>query len=455
MFAVSTTPNVSKKRTMYGHFGTTLIQTGLLVAGIIMFGEITGRWLESAFVFVTGALIFSVWRRNQLYRWLEKRPGEPITQIPGMWLDMTRRIQLREAELLRERDQVQGLLANLHQSLGSLDAGLVHLSPNWKIDWWNEPATELLGLRVGFDKDASFFNLVRTPELTRYVEEENFELPITLPSPIQANKQLEYTVCAIHDTGFLLVVRDVTRFKRLERMRSDFIANVSHELKTPLTVIKGYMETILDNRLVTGSGQRAIEQAAKQAQRMHSLLQDLLTLSQLETTPPDPKPIQIDVSDLLIDAERHGEEVKTVLDRPGTVIQRGPVAPLSILGDWSELSSALTNLVANAIRYSPDGSVIELSVKTRGDQAVLVVKDNGPGIPAEHLPRLTERFYRVDNSHSPTTGGTGLGLAIVKHILYRHEGELEIQSVMGEGAEFRCVLPATRVNLQVQERTRA
>jgi Signal transduction histidine kinase len=161
------------------------------------------------------------------------------------------------------------------------------------------------------------------------------------------------------------------------------------------------------------------------------------------------------VNDLLIDAERHGEEVKTVLDRPETVIQRGPVTPLSILGDWSELSSALTNLVANAIRYSPDGSVIELSVKTRGDQAVLVVKDNGPGIPAEHLPRLTERFYRVDNSHSPTTGGTGLGLAIVKHILYRHEGELEIQSVMGEGAEFRCVLPATRINLEVQERTRA
>ena len=440
---------------MYGYFGTTVIQAGLLVAGIIMFGEITGLWLESALVFITGALVFSVWRRNQLYRWLEKRPGEPITQIPGMWLDMTRRIQLREAELLKERDQVQGILANLHQSLGSLDAGLVHLSPNWRIDWWNKPATELLGLRSGFDKDAAFFNLVRTPELLEYVENEDFELPITLPSPVRSNQQLEYTVCPIHDTGYLLVVRDVTRFKRLERMRSDFIANVSHELKTPLTVIKGYMETLLDNDLVADGGQRAVQQAARQAERMHSLLQDLLTLSQLETTPPDPQPIQIDIDDLLQDAKRYGDEVKQVLHKETTTIHLDRVVPLTILGDWSELNSALTNLVANAIRYSPDGAQVTLSAQLRGEDAVIKVQDDGPGIPPEHLSRLTERFYRVDNSHSPTTGGTGLGLAIVKHIMYRHAGDLEIRSTFGEGSEFQCILPSSRIEIPSIAKTTA
>jgi two-component system phosphate regulon sensor histidine kinase PhoR len=380
-----------------------------------------------------------------MYRWLEKRPGQEMTQVPGLWLDMTQRIQKRESEIAAERDSVHQLLANLHQSLASLDAGLIHLSLDWRINWWNQPASRLLGLRESFDKDASLFNLVRTPELYTYVKTGKYDLPITLPSPITSGKMLEYTVCSIDKTGFLLVVRDVTRFTRLERMRSDFIANVSHELKTPLTVITGYLETIIDNDLVSDAGVRAVGQAFKQADRMNSLIKDLLILSQLETTAPDATPQEFQVQDLIQYAIQDADEVKRAVQKQQTQIVMADCTPKTLRGDWNELSSALTNLTANAVRYSHDGAQIAVSFNLRGEDGVITVKDDGPGISTEHLPRLTERFYRVDNSHSRETGGTGLGLAIVKHILYRHGGTLEIQSKVGQGSEFRCVIPADRL----------
>lgn len=430
---------------MYGYFGITIIQTGLLFAGILTFGELTGFWMETTLFFVSVALVISVWRRNQMYRWLEKRPGQPITQIPGIWLDMTRRIQKREAEINQEKEAAQRILAGLHQSLASLDAGLVHLSIDWRINWWNKPATQLLGLRDAFDKDASLFNLVRTPELFDYVEADRFDLPITLPSPITSGMMLEYTVCPIEQTGFLLVIRDVTRFTRLERMRSDFIANVSHELKTPLTVITGYLETILDNKLVSQGGVRAVEQAFKQADRMNSLIKDLLILSQLETTEPDSNPQRIRIADLINHAVQDANEVKKAVNKEASEISVGSVPDACILGDWNELSSALNNLTGNAVRYSHDGAKITVDFRMRRDQGVITVTDDGPGIPPEHLPRLTERFYRVDNSHSRETGGTGLGLAIVKHILFRHGGTLEVQSKVAQGSEFRLVFPPERI----------
>lgn len=430
---------------MYGYFGTTIIQAGFLFAGIFTFGELTGYWVETTLVFVSLALVISVWRRNQLYRWLEKRPGQPLTRVPGLWLDMTRRIQKREDEITKEKDTAHQVLAGLHQSLASLDAGLVHLSNDWRINWWNKPAVQLLGLRDAFDKNASLLNLVRTPELSDYVEAGRFELPITLPSPITSGTMLEYTVCPIEKVGLLLVVRDVTRFMRLERMRSDFIANVSHELKTPLTVITGYLETILDNELVSQGGVRAVEQAFKQADRMNSLIKDLLILSQLETTEPDSNPQQIGVTELINHAIQDANEVKKAINKEMSEISVGSVSEASISGDWNELSTALMNLTGNAVRYSHNGAKIIIDFRMRGDHGVITVTDDGPGIPPDHIPRLTERFYRVDNSHSRETGGTGLGLAIVKHILFRHGGTLEVESKVAQGSEFRLVFPPERI----------
>lgn len=431
---------------MYGYFGTTVLQSLFLISGILTFGQLSGHWLETALVFISAALVLSVLRRNQLYAWIESRNRTPMSGLPGMWRDMSQRIAQREKELQLAQEQAKEGLANVHQSLSSLDAGLISLSSQWRIQWWNEPASRLLGLRQGYDEEASLFNLVRTPELIRYVEDRTFELPITLPSPIASGRMLEYTVCPVKGTGVLLVVRDVTRFTRLERMRSDFIANVSHELKTPLTVIAGYLETIIDNQLVSPQGHRAIEQALKQADRMNQLLQDLLLLSQLETTAPDPKPTAIPVQDLLDQAMREANELKRALGKPNTGITVVSDSAVHLAGDWKEIASAVGNLAANAVRYCPDGSNIRLSFAIEGDHGVMTVSDDGPGIPPEHLSRLTERFYRVDNSHSPATGGTGLGLAIVKHVMLRHGGMLDIQSTLNHGSRFRCLFPIERIS---------
>lgn len=426
---------------MYGAIGTTIIQGALLVAAIVVGGQVTGFWLESALAVISVALVISVWRRNQFYEWLQHPSDRPMTRVPGLWFDMTKRVQLREQAIVRERMQVQELLANLHQSLGSLDAGLISLTRAWKIRWWNDTATELLGLRHQFDEDASLFNLVRTPELARFVEKGQFDDPIVLSSPFRSGRTLEYAVCPVTDSGYLLVVRDVTRFSRLERMRRDFVSNVSHELKTPLTVIKGYLETILDNQLVSDRGVRAVEQAFKQADRMTSLIQDLLLLSQLETTKPQNQLLPVRFSDLIDHAHQDGEEFAKALGKPKTQIMIDNQSTLSFPGVWHELASAVTNLTNNAIRYSPDGATIHLGTRESDTKVQLYVSDNGPGILPEHLPRLTERFYRVDNSHSPATGGTGLGLAIVKHILLRHEASLDIQSTPGKGSTFTCEFP--------------
>lgn len=430
---------------MYGYFGATMWQAVLLGGVIFVSGQLSGLWMESALIVISAALGVTVLQRNRLYHWLQRRPGGLSNRFTGMWAEMAARVEQRENILTRERQDAQTVLVNLHQSLSSLDSGLVHLSAEWRINWWNTPAAQLLGLRDRYDTDASLLNLVRTPELSFFIEEGNFELPVTMASPITTGRMLEYTVCPIQDSGYLLVIRDVTRFTRLERMRSDFVANVSHELKTPLTVITGYLETILDNRLVTSHGVRAVEQALKQSGRMNRLLQDLLLLSQLETTAPDPNPTQLRVRDILDHAAREADEVKNALQRENTEIQVISTSDLCLLGDWNELTSAINNLTSNAVRYSPDGAVIEIGFLIRDGDGLLIVRDNGPGILPEHLTRLTERFYRVDNSHSPTTGGTGLGLAIVKHILLRHGSTLEIDSTPGRGSEFRCVFPGERV----------
>jgi two-component system, OmpR family, phosphate regulon sensor histidine kinase PhoR len=431
---------------MYGAFGTTIIQGALVATAMFIAGQVTGFWLESALVITSIALAISVWRRNQLYQWLQQPARSPITQVPGLWFDMTKRIQLREQALVREREQVQNLLANLHQSLGSLDAGLISLTSSWKIRWWNDTASELLGLRHQFDEDVSLFNLVRTPELADYAERLVFEESITLSAPSRSGQMLEYVVCPIQESGYLLVVRDVTRFTRLERMRRDFVSNVSHELKTPLTVIKGYLETILDNQLVSDRGVRAVEQAFKQADRMASLIQDLLLLSQLETTKPQQQLLPVRFDDLLDHGFNEGSEYSRALGKTETRLSiEGTLPLLGCMGVWHELASAMTNLVTNAIRYSPDGAMIQLKGFQNDRGVTLQVIDDGPGILPDHIPRLTERFYRVDNSHSPATGGTGLGLAIVKHILLRHRAGLEIDSTPGKGATFSCHFPAEQV----------
>jgi two-component system phosphate regulon sensor histidine kinase PhoR len=228
-------------------------------------------------------------------------------------------------------------------------------------------------------------------------------------------------------------------------MRSDFIANASHELKTPLTVINGYLETLIDNQLVEGVAKKAIVNAAIQGQRMSNIIQDLMTLSQLETSEV-PDITTFDLLELLEQAQHQAETLAENLRKHNTTIQVSVVGGWTITGNLNEIFSLVSNLLSNSVRYCPDGTLIDIGIEDNGKIIALYIRDNGPGIPSTHLERLTERFYRIDKSHSSSTGGTGLGLAIAKHIMQRHDGLLQISSVVGTGTCVKCLFPAQKLS---------
>ncbi|MDY3199127.1 MAG: phosphate regulon sensor histidine kinase PhoR, partial [Pseudomonadaceae bacterium] len=301
---------------------------------------------------------------------------------------------------------------------------------------------QLLGLRAP-DSGQHVHNLLRDPRFVEYFEQTDYREPLNIQSPLSITTWLQYDITRYGDGERLILVRDITRLHNLEQMRKDFVANVSHELRTPLTVLVGYLETMLDNAAEPQSRWiRPLQQMQHQASRMQSLLNDLLMLSRLET------------SDVRI------EERPVAIDRMLTEIRKDALAlsgerrheitleitsPATLKGLETELRSAISNLVYNAVKYTQDGGRIHISWSRDDQGARLSVADNGPGIPREHLHRLTERFYRVDSSRNSTTGGTGLGLAIVKHVMMRHQGSLQISSSPGQGSTFTCVFPPERL----------
>jgi two-component system phosphate regulon sensor histidine kinase PhoR len=254
----------------------------------------------------------------------------------------------------------------------------------------------------------------------------------------------------VSSSGYIVLVRDVTRFQKLNQMRSDFIANVSHELKTPLTVINGYLETLIDNELVEGVASKAITNAWSQGQRMNNIIQDLMMLSQLEIS-QSAELSTFSLDNVVDQAVQQAHLLKENLDKKQTLIDLSVSGPWEMIGSHNEIYSLLSNLLSNAIRYCPDGSSVNVSIASTESDMLVRVSDNGPGIPEAHIQRLTERFYRVDNSHASTTGGTGLGLSIAKHIVNRHDGELNISSHLGSGTVVECRFPANRINRPVNQ----
>jgi two-component system phosphate regulon sensor histidine kinase PhoR len=317
------------------------------------------------------------------------------------------------------------------------------LDSQGNLEWWNRAAETLLGLKTPQDSGQSITNLLRDPRFIDYFERGSYLEPLELPSPINDRRRLQFHITRYGNREHLMLVRDVTRLFQLEQMRKDFVANVSHELRTPLTVIAGYLETLLDNvEDVNPRWLRALQQMQQQGGRMQNLLNDLLLLAKLEATdyPSDNQPVAVDL--LLLSIKGDAQALS------GNRMHRISLEAdphLRLKGSEAELRSAFSNLVFNAVKYSPKES--EIRIRWWGDEqgAHLAVQDSGPGIEARHLPRLTERFYRVDSSRASNTGGTGLGLAIVKHVLLRHRARLEIDSSPGQGSTFTCHFPATQM----------
>lgn len=412
----------------------------LLATGVSL---LLASWLPIVIVLLAYSA-FHLAQLIRLYFWLLSYPQEwEPPEAKGLWGEVFNHIYrlLRKENLAR--DELGQLIKRTEDSMSALRDGVVLLDRRGQLETWNQAAAYLLGLRMASDRGQALTNFVRHPHMMEYLQQADFSQPLVLAAPLNKERILEYSVTRFGADEYLILIRDITRLHQLEQMRKDFVANVSHELKTPLTIFKGYVETLGDYLPKEPPLlMRAVQQMGQQTQRMEALIDDLLLLSRLENTQQASENIPVCLMELLTQLVRSFDLISTAKQQRISI--KVP-AGLSLLGEQSELSSAFSNLLANAVYYSPEGAQIEIIWQQRSEVGCLHFKDNGVGIAAHHLPRLTERFYRPDTSRTTATGGTGLGLAIVKHVLLRHDAQLEITSTLGIGSCFSCCFPHQRL----------
>ncbi len=416
----------------------------LLVGACLLLGLITGEYAWTLLLGLAGYLGWHLQQLLRLHKWLRTRQGDEAPPDGyGLWgevFDSIYHLQRRDQKV---RGRLQAVIDRVQESTAALKDAVIMLDRDGNLEWWNIAAEKLLGLKTPQDSGQQITNLVRDPRFIEYFENHNYNEPLELPSPVSDRLRLQFHITQYGNREHLMLVRDITRLYQLEQMRKDFVANVSHELRTPLTVIAGYLETLLDNvEDVNPRWLRALQQMQQQGGRMQNLLNDLLLLAKLEATdyPSDNQPVAVDL--LLLSIKNDAQALSG--ERHHRIsLEADP--HLKLKGSETELRSAFSNLVFNAVKYTPDEGSIQ--IRWWGDEqgAHLSVQDSGLGIEAKHLPRLTERFYRVDSSRASNTGGTGLGLAIVKHVLLRHRARLDIVSNLGKGSTFTCHFPTQQV----------
>ena len=389
---------------------------------------------------------------RELYVWLTHRPHQEPPVGTGVWGDLFDRLYRYHKHQRQTQQRLRDIIRRVQDSSEAMRDSVVMLDRRGDLEWWNSAAEGMLGLQAAHDRGQHITNLLRDPRFIEYFNARDYREPLTLPSPIRDDLILQFQITLYGDNERLLMARDISRLHRLEQMRRDFVANVSHELRTPLTVLAGYLETYSTYLDENGADQlpprwqRGITQMQGQTTRMQNLVDDLLLLSRLETDHRAEQAAPITLGPLL-ESIRHDAES---LSGGSHTLRVEIEEPRRLSGIEQEIRSAVSNLVFNAVRYTKPGSTIVMRWRawpndTTQGSAALEVTDDGEGIDPVHVPRLTERFYRVDKGRSTETGGTGLGLAIVKHVLLRHDAWLEIESRPGEGALFRCVFPVTRL----------
>jgi two-component system phosphate regulon sensor histidine kinase PhoR len=402
----------------------------------------------------------SLWAAR-LLRWLRaeqsnETPGvlaSKVPGLPGLWGELAD----RNRRLLRNRDQqYQESQARLHEFLAAMQAspsGVVLLDEQGRIEWCNQMATQHFGFDAKRDVMQYIANLIREPAFKAYMASGNFSHDVVIPGNFSTPARPVKLSVHVHSYGRgrkLLLSRDITDIELAEAMRRDFVANVSHEIRTPLTVLSGFIETLQTLPLKAAERTRYLALMAQQSQRMQTLVNDLLTLSRLEGGPFPRANDWVIISGLFAQCEQEARALSLMTAPRGHQLEFEPGPACEIAGIQTELYSAMSNLVTNAVRYTPEGGLVRVSWALLADgRGQFQVRDTGPGIAPEHLPRLTERFYRVDRSRSRETGGTGLGLAIVKHVAQRHGAELRIESQLGRGSCFSIIFPAARVR-QIQ-----
>jgi two-component system phosphate regulon sensor histidine kinase PhoR len=414
----------------------SIVKVIIFLALCSLFGFYMNQLQLSLLFGVFGLLGLHYWRLYRLNYWLwhSKKISPPSAR--GIWSHVYQGIY---GANLRNRDKRKALgeiLRRFRQGSEALPDAAIVVDKSAEIVWCNRLARIELGICWPEDLGQKVYERINDEQFITFFHAKRFEQPLEITSPINPNKVLELRLVPYEDDNLMVLIRDVTRLTQIEKMRKDFVANVSHELKTPLTVINGYLEMLPENGDVPEPMmKKAISEMRTQSVRMQSLIEELLVLSRIEASAERAFEKLVNVPQLLwqiqveADALNRDKKHKIFFD----------ISPiLYVYGIESELRSAFSNLIFNAINYTPNGGVIEVKWTLDGKQVKFSVKDNGFGIASEHIERLTERFYRVDKARSRTTGGSGLGLSIVKHVLSHHNSSLKIQSTLGKGSTFSC-----------------
>jgi len=426
------------------------LRTALVVVGIALFafavGVVAGpAWGWALFSLGLLGLVAHHVRHLWLLReWAGRSLTESVPEGGGAWEEAFALLYRRQRAEVSRRRQLARLVARSRQAGRALPYGVTILDAERRILWCNDSAQAHFGVGADEDRGQPFTNLVRQPEFVEYVAAGDFSKPLQLKTARADGLILSIQLVPYVESQHLLLSRDITQFFRIETMRRDFVANVSHELRTPLTVLVGFLETIKELKLDPERSRDYLNLMTEQGRRMQRIIDDLLTLSTLESAPGPPHDERVDVATLLARVLSEAEALSAGRHRVLLDAEPG----FDLLGSESEIASVFGNLASNAIRYTPLGGEVRLLWRASQKGAEFAVEDTGVGIEAEHIPRLTERFYRVDRGRSRETGGTGLGLAIVKHALARHQGTLEIESTPGKGSRFTAKFPARCLVLQ-------
>jgi two-component system phosphate regulon sensor histidine kinase PhoR len=407
-------------------------------------GAVLGWVVGSIWLGMAGTLglylAWNLWQLRALHFWLQHRSVADPPDALGLWGDVVAQVVRLHRRKRFHKERLTRLFRELRRSTAAMPDGVIMLDPQGEIVWFNRKAGELLDLSRRADLGLRIDNLVRNPDFVKYLRGGQYTMPLVVRLDTPTERFIAFQLISYGEDQRLMMLRDVTREVRMEQMRKDFVANASHELRSPLTVVAGYLENF---SLDPGLGDLAapVAEMRRQTDRMTRIIEDLLELSRFEANDAPIKGMPIDVSGMasllrkdVLARSVHPRQVDVAIE-----------SAASLVGDEAMVQSAFSNLVDNAAKYTPAEGSMQIRWWTDEEGGHFSVRDTGPGISAEHIPRLTERFYRVDPGRSRETGGSGLGLAIVKHALYRHGGRLEIESVEGRGSTFTAHFPRDRV----------
>lgn len=417
--------------------------TIILAAGLV--GFMLEQALASMLITSVAIIAWQIYRINLLLNWVVKPRENPMPEVSGQLYNLYREISRHRSKNSKRKRLLAAYFSQFRKAVSAMPDAIVLIDDNGKIEWANKNADKVLSIRWPEDINVRFSDLIRYPEvdhlLQRAISKSEPVKPSVIVSSIRnSNTTINFTCVRYTNKTRMVIARDVSRLVRINQMHSDFVANVSHELKTPLTVLKGYVEILRENVELPEKFIRPLSQMQRQTIRMELIVGDLLYLAKLEDADSIKQYEAVSVTNIV---NTIVESVSPLIEEKHHKLELDIDYSLELTGSQTELHSAFSNLITNAINYTPEHGVIKIKWFSRPDGAMFTVKDNGLGIAPHHIDRLTQRFYRVDADRSRDGGGTGLGLAIVKHVLQRHGAELKISSEEGEGSSFSCLFPAT------------